>query len=375
MATLELAARRIRRGGQLDVTFRHWDCLANWPIGRECIRDLTTYVHQTRELRGSITIFSRVHEVNPAIWEFLYDNSFVRLGWVWTGLSDYEKGADIDDGHTENPSFKLLQTFSDLGFTPQVVVPVSRTHVKEVPSVVQALVDATHGGSIQILPVSNVRRGESPTWDSAGLVQRAPEARAQFDVPTSSEYTEALLEIYRNPRVPLHSVSPLNWVAERIECETSLISSWAAVGAELAVVPNGDIYAGENSVGLKQWYLGNVLEGLGNVCWERLDAIAENSSYSLMPKGCKACAWRYRCGGMDQAVAQMDEQRLASGRPGPSLADLYCHPRKALFEDLLWDSLRSDYRKHQIRTRERVQIANDTIAFHAVSNNLHREIK
>jgi hypothetical protein len=88
-------------------------------------------------------------------------------------------------------------------------------------------------------------------------------------------YAEALLQIYHNTRIPLHRVWPQSWVAARIDSEVPLIPSQADAGAEVAVLANADLYAGEASVGLEPRRIGNILDDPTVLRWERLDVLPE----------------------------------------------------------------------------------------------------
>jgi len=202
--------------------------------------------------------------------------------------------------------------------------------------------------------------------------------RAPAPLP-AEDYVEALLAIYRNPRIPLRLVSPISWVSERLDSPTPLISSPASVGAELAVLPNGDLYAGRQAVGLERWRLGNVLEDPKTIRWERLDVMAEAFSNAAKPQQCRRCDWRYRCGGVDASVL-LFEEALSQGRPGldetsapvgqvpdggrPSpMFELYCEPRKRLFEEMLWDSAQVAAQGHAHGPRERIRLHEDGIDY------------
>ena len=110
--------------------------------------------------------------------------------------------------------------------------------------------------------------------------------------------------------------------------------------AEFAVLPNGELYAGESAAASRQWRLGSALKDGADLRWERLDATTEMSCYSLKPPERAGCDWRYRCGGLDLSILQLEE-RVGPKRTngGPSLRELDCAPRKRLFEELLWASL------------------------------------
>ncbi len=234
-----------------------------------------------------------------------------------------------------------------------------------------------------MVPMPLLGRADIPGPSSAGQPGGSDTGVRGPGAPSVEAYVEALLAIYRNPQIRLRLVSPLSWVAARVEAQAPLPSSPAAVGAELAVLPNGDLYAGERAVGLERWRLGNVLQDPQDIRWERLDAMAEEYSNAMMPAECQGCDWRYRCGGVDASVRLMEEaasQRPAdagrtqaapledAGRMPAPLFELYCAPRKRLFEEILWGSAEAAANGRRKPGRERIELREDGIDF-APANN------
>ena len=159
--------------------------------------------------------------------------------------------------------------------------------------------------------------------------------------PTREKLVAALMSIYRDSRIPLRQVTPQSWVAARIDAQEPLVISHEAAGAAVTVLANGNIYAGEVTAGMNDWQLGNILDGSNSLHWERLDPMAEIfSSTDNKPSECQFCDWRYRCGGVDSSVLLLRElQKNVGVARWKDLFQLYCAPRKALFEEALWDSV------------------------------------
>jgi radical SAM protein with 4Fe4S-binding SPASM domain len=148
-----------------------------------------------------------------------------------------------------------------------------------------------------------------------------------------------------------------------------MVSSPAGVGAELAVLPDGDMYAGESLAGLDPWRLGNVLKDGTDLRWERLDSISEMAGYSLKPAKCAGCPWRYRCGGVDASILLLEERLAPNGaQGGAALREFYCSARERLFEEMLWGSVEAAGSGKPRQGRERVQLRQDGIDFSAVEN-------
>lgn len=386
LGALELLRERLRPNGAVDVRFKQSDLLSDWPVGQQLLRDVAGYLYLTQERHGSISFFSVLRDVPVDLWEFLYDRPRIRIGWLATELAGCCDLGRFAQARQENVTLQNLQRISEAGLWPHLVVPVSAANTRILPQLLLALVETTRGGTIELMPVRFLRAQLSPLPEfSAGPVQserltRSREAGSGSFLeegrdPDIHEFVAALSAIYRNARIPLHLVSPLSWVAARIDSEVPLISSPAAAGAEVAVLPSGELYAGEFAVGLRRWRLGNVLADGDDLRWERLDAVPEVFGRAAKPPACQACDWRYRCGGVDAAVALLQEQEAArTGERPVSLAatdlrdpsrlfDLYCAPRKVLFEDALWDSVAATVRGPARRPRERLDLRPDGVEF------------
>lgn len=350
LGALEVATHRLKAKASIEMQFKHWETLGDWTVVQERIGDALSYLVQTKRLDCRATVFADLQTANGDPWQFCYDRPRVRLGWLASDLAACNHWDQLDQFCRERPTFRTLQDLSEAGIWPHVILPASDPNTRLLPDLVLALIEVTRGGTVEILPAPLVLPGDAP------------------GPPDVDDFVAAILAIYRNSRIPLHLVSPLSWVKARIDTDTALISSPMAAGAEIAVLANGDMYAGEGCVGLDQWRLGNVLDGADPLAWERLDAIPEVFSRSTAPDQCKTCDWRYRCGGIDPAVRLLEEQRHWNTRGGWSpLCELYCAPRKALFEEMLWDSVEAAAAGTEKRPRERIELHPDGFTFEPVA--------
>jgi radical SAM protein with 4Fe4S-binding SPASM domain len=370
--SLEAMSGRLPGGGTLDLVFRRWDPLADWPGSEECLREIHSYVLQSRSLRANLLLLSRVQEFDPHVWEFVYDHPRVRIGWVADGLlSGWEQGGLADRVLGSAPLSRLGE-LAAMGLWPHLVLPVCGSNVGCLPELVRGLLELVRGGTIDLVP--------TPYFS----------ANRELEPPTVSDYVGALLALYRDQAAAMRLVSPLSWVAQRMDSQAALARSAASVGAEIAVLRSGDMYAGEFGVGIERWRIGNVLEDGDGLHWERLDAVPETFSNAMQPERCQTCDWRYRCGGLDASVFQLEERRrLAAQRGSPGtaaealeriqawpeggmagnggdwsdLAELYCAPRKALFEEMLWDCAEGAAERQTAGPRERLELNDQGIAY------------
>jgi radical SAM protein with 4Fe4S-binding SPASM domain len=319
LVTLNLLTRRLaEQNGAIDVQFKQWDALSDWRQGKERLRDVLNCLGLTEGRGGSLMFFSCLREIPDGFGEFIYDQPRVRLGWMASNLAQCGDMAQFERCLGEDVSLKNLETLANQGIWPHIVLPITPANTPNLSKLVPALAELTRGGTIDLVPAPLLNGGDD-----------AP-------APGVEEYVAALLAIYRDSRIPLRMVAPQSWVADRVESQSSMASSLDAAGAAVAVLANGDVYAGEAAVGLKDWHLGNILQEGEALRWERLDAVPEVFSASTKPEQCKACDWRYRCGGVDASVMLRREKSPATG--WETLFELYCAPRLALFEEELWDS-------------------------------------
>ena len=388
LGALECAANRLKGRAFVEVQFKQWDTLSDWAVVQERIGEVLSYLLQTKQFDGGVTVFTHLAESKDHLWEFLYDRPRVRVGWLAADLATGSRREEFEHWRRNAPVFENLRSLSDSGAWPYILLPASEANARLLPELVLALIEVTRGGTVEIAPAAMVMSQADrslripPSPDPSSLLrERAPEGQAtaygsrsqdathdSSQLPDVDEFVAAMLAIYRNSRIPLRLVSPLSWVKARIDADTALIGSPLAAGAEIAVLANGDIYAGEGCVGLDPWRLGNVLDGADPLAWERLDAMPEVFSRSTAPDRCKTCDWRYRCGGIDPAVRLLEQQRHLDARSGWSpLCELYCAPRKALFEEMLWDSVEAAAAGTEKRPRERIELHPDGFTFEPIA--------
>ncbi len=384
LGALEAATHRLKAKASIEMHFKHWETLGDWAVVQERIQDALSYLVQTKRLDCRATVFADFQTANGDLWQFCYDRPRVRVGWLAADLATCSSRGEFEHWCRTAPVFENLRSLGDSGAWPCILLPASQANTRLLPELVLALIEVTRGGTVEIAPAAVVMSPADrslrilPSPDpSPSLGERAPEGQAtaygsrsrdathdSSKLADVNEFVAAMLAIYRNSRIPLHLVSPLSWVKARIDADAALIGSPLAAGAEIAVLANGDLYAGEGCVGLDPWRLGNVLDGADPLAWERLDAIPEVFSRSTAPAQCKTCDWRYRCGGIDPAVRLLEAQRhIDTGGGWSPLCELYCAPRKALFEEMLWDSVEAAAAGTEKRPRERIELHPDGFTF------------
>jgi radical SAM protein with 4Fe4S-binding SPASM domain len=344
LATLETVSRRIKPGGQIEVQFKQWDALDDWALGQQLLNDVVNSVH-SKASRFSILFFSSLRSVPPDFWEYVYQRPCIRLGWTALDLAFCRTREEMQLCCRESLPLKNLETLADSGIWPHVVLPATDENVDLLPEAVNLLAGLTRGGTIDIVPAPLL------------LPQPLEAAPPQLD-----KYIASLVAIYKNDRIAVRRVGPQCWVALRVNQEVPLISSAEAAGAALVVTADGELYPSESTVGLPAWHLGNLVEAPEAIRWERLDALPEMFSNLTKPEPCQNCEWRYRCGGVDCSVSLLGERPQCTTDPH-TLFQLYCAPRKALFEEALWDSVVDSAQHHAKAPRELLELSETGIKF------------
>jgi len=403
LGALELVTDGLAPEGLVNVKFEGWDALEDWETGRECASAACAYLIQTRRCRCKVVLFTELKEVPADLWVFTYDRPRVRIGWAATELAAVGEPGEFAELRESSVALRHIEHVVNLGLWPHIVLPASDLNVRLLPQLTSALLEATRGGSIEIPPLPFLG-GLGGLGHGAGSDHLSPGSnRGAVRCPSAEAYAQALVAIYEERRIPLRLVSPLAWVAARVESEVPMASSLAAAGVEVAVLPDGELYAAEAAAGLESWRLGNVSEGHGGIRWERLDLMPEFFANSVRRGPCASCDWRWRCGGVGGEVVFSEEAARLQGKcdtgdlvpeggrkcavqgehatgaveaaagpdgggTGSALFDLYCEPRKRLFEEMLWGTVEAAADGKPRQERERLQLRQDGIDFTPVKN-------
>ena len=341
LETLEALVGRLNPFAHVDVWLCEWDALCRWERERQLLEDILNYVQVRAGANCTITAFSHFLVIPPDLGDFVLKHPSVRFFCDAREISQTNNMGDFDRLCNESATMCNLRDLVNQGIWPTLNVPVSLTNVGILPSQVLALADATRGGRIRLIPATSSSAHVPPSID---------------------DYTSALLGIYRDERIPLRNVTPQSWVAARIDADVSLVTSPESAGAAVTVLPNREIYAGEHAVGNQSWRLGKI--GNQPLQWERLDAMAEAGITRARTPECQTCDWRFRCGGLDSSVWLVQgAQKGDSSNDCQTTFDLYCKPRKALFEEAIWDSVKHSSNLGGAKSRELLDLAEDKVSF------------
>lgn len=345
LSVLEVLMGRLKAPAHIDVSLKGWDPLCDWNSGREGLDDIL----QCLGINGydcALKCFSQFKNIPPKFSDYIYERPQIQMVWLAEGVENCTTLAEFQTYRQIMEPLQKLRELVGTGLWPCLLVPVSLHNVAILPEIVLALCEDTRGGVIRLV-----------TTDSLSDSMQTP-------LPLINEYVAALVSIYNDSRIPLRHVSPQSWVAARMEADVPLVSSPEAAGACLTVFPNGDLFAGECSRPLPDWRLGNILEGVGALKWERIDSMAELWLGRGKAPRCYECVWRYRCGGLDPSLyVGSDTMDVAPTMDSEARVAFYCHPRRALFEEALWGVVAKSIGGHSIEGKEIVELDEQRVRF------------
>ena len=345
---LEAATHGLSPKASVEVQFKESDILADWSLRADQVREAYSLLFQAKQLRVKVLVFSELRGVDESLVEFVYEHPPTRIAWLATALAECASAAELGREFETDASFANLGRLSNAGIWPHVVLPISRANVRILNEIVLTVLEVTRGASIELLPTPCIRQ-----------LAHVPAP------PEPDDYASALVGLYNDTGTPPHLVSPMSWVAARMNSEVPLISSAEAVGAHLVILPDGSAYPSEWALGFERHCLGNVLASQEPMRWERLDALPETVDRSVRSEGCSRCDWRYRCGGLDpQSFPRPEDQQ--SPAPGSVVRKLYCQPRKRLFEEMFWARIDAAKANGGQAGRERLTLLDQGVAFQPV---------
>ena len=124
--------------------------------GAERIEDIIGYLYHNRRCGCALTVFSELREVDPGLWEFIYQRPRVRVAWVAEHLLRCGSIEEFQARTPGEPAPRISKRLGEAGLWPHVVLPVSQANIRALPDLVLALIEGTRGASVEITPVSLV---------------------------------------------------------------------------------------------------------------------------------------------------------------------------------------------------------------------------
>ena len=140
LSALEAVTQGLGPSGIVEVSLKRWDPVGDWPTGRERIDDIISYLYQSRHCGCALTLFSDLLEVDPGLWEFIYQRPRVRVAWVARELMECRSMQDFQAQREQSAALGNLERLGEAGLWPHVVLPVCQDNCHILPELVLALI-------------------------------------------------------------------------------------------------------------------------------------------------------------------------------------------------------------------------------------------
>jgi len=323
VASIRACLDKLKAGGTLQVTFFGGEPLLQWALIKEVIRRCESEVRKDygdRKIAYHIT--SNLTLNPPDLIEVLKKHNM-------TVLSDIDGPPEVHDrcrpylggrpSHAQSAA--TIRRLVDAGIKVALrttITALNQDAILETAAHHKALGAANSG----FVPVCAVNSDKDYLADEL--------------LPDPDRIIARLVELYRSGLWSRDNLFPFNEYVLKLRPGSRQVTGCAAPSGSTPVIrPNGDVYLCIYLVGQEKFRYGTL-----STPWDR--RLLDRSSVSLhvdnVP-GCKACAWRYACGGGCPVM----KLACLDGAPASPRAEEYgrrinCDFTRAILTELLWDT-------------------------------------
>jgi uncharacterized protein len=334
MMDKEIAFRSIERcvadiapGGRLEVVFFGGEPMLNWPLAKEtityCENSLKT-ADPEKEIRYHFTSNLSLLPVDLIEWSKRFNITF---------LCDLDGPADIHDvcrpfkngGPTHETIIGNIRRLIDAGLRVDLRATVTALNHDRLPEIAEHH-KAVGGSSSAFIPVNPVNSDEDI------LLERL--------LPSPRKMASGMLEVYRSGVWKKRELYPFNLYEPRLRPRAlTVLGCGLSCGNTPVVDANGDVFPCIYLVGIKRFYMGNIMKG----SYPNRGLL--NKLYSHLHvdrlEDCKLCPWRYMCGGgCPLWRLTVSANQAATQRTMDYCRGIACEYTRSIIEVLLWDKAR-----------------------------------
>jgi uncharacterized protein len=156
-------------------------------------------------------------------------------------------------------------------------------------------------------------------------------------IPSANKVIKGLTQVYKSNIWDIKDLFPFNVYASLISGGDKIVMGCGAPYGNTPVVDvNGDVYPCIYLVGIKRFYLGNIVNHNypdNNILDWMMDFLHVDNI-----EGCKECGWRYICGGgCPVGKLTVFENPKAKRKTVKYCNSIRCDYTKKIIELLLWD--------------------------------------
>ena len=281
--SIERCLDDLNDGGRLEVIFFGGEPLLNWPLAKEVITHCENCLREKHKGKKRQYHFTSNLSFLPndlIEWAKKYNISFLcdidgppaihdQCRPFRNGVGTYEATAQsIQQMRAAGLKIDLRATITSLN---QDYLPETTAQHK-----------AIGGNSSAFVPVTPVNSDESI------LPERM--------LPSPEKIIKGMTDVYRSKLWKAGELFPFNQYASKLRAgSATVVGCGAAHGNVPAVNANGDVYPCIYLVGIKRFYLGNIMDA----SYPKRDLLAQLYDELQVDhlEDCRQCAWRYLCSG------------------------------------------------------------------------------
>ncbi len=310
--------------GYLEVIFFGGEPLLNWPLAKEIIlycENALRQKHPGKQIKYHFTTNLSLVPADLVEWATRYHITF---------LCDVDGPPEI---HNRCRPFKN-------GSPSYEVIARNIARLTEAGLSVFLRTTITSLNHDRLLEITRHHRaigGKSSAFVPVNPVNSDEDLLTEKLLPSPDKIINGMMDVYKSRLWKDNQLYPLNQHVGRLVpgCR-SVVGCGAPYGNTPVVDANGDVYPCIYLVGIKRYYIGNIM----NESYPDKNALRHLYNYLHVDRreDCRKCSWRYICGGACALgrLTVFDNPR-ASGEVKDYCRRITCEYTKKLLELLLWD--------------------------------------
>lgn len=331
MMSKEVAFKSIERcldslnpQGFLEIIFFGGEPLLNWPLAKEIIiysEKVLKYKHVEKLIKYHFTTNLSLIPADLIEWAKRYEITF--LCDVDGPREIHDKCRPFKNGNSSHETIvKNIGRLTEAGlsvFLRTTITSVNHDHLLEITEHHHAI----GGKSSAFVPVNPVNSDEDILEEEL--------------LPSPDNIINGMTDVYKSKLWKVNELYPFNQHAARLAPGSrSVVGCGASYGNTPVVDVTGDVYPCIYLVGRKEFYIGNIM----NESYPDKNVLGRIYNYLHVDQreDCKACPWRYICGGAC-ALGRLTifDNPVASERVRDYCRCITCEYTKRMLELLLWD--------------------------------------
>lgn len=322
--SIEICLHSLCAQGYLEVVFFGGEPLLNWPLAKEIIvycENTLSQKHPGKQIKYHFTTNLSLVPADLIEWAKRYNITF---------LCDVDGPPDIHNTSRPfkngSPSYEVIAR--NIGRLSEAGLSVFlRTTITSL----------NHDRLLEITRHHRAIGGKSSAFVPVNPVNSDEDVLTEQLLPSPDKIINGMTEVYRSKLWKDDQLYPFNQhVGRLVPGSRSVVGCGAPYGNTPVVDVNGDVYPCIYLVGIRRYYIGNIMNG----SYPDKHALGRLYNYLHVDQreDCRACSWRYVCSGACALgrLTVLDNPR-ASGNVKDYCRRITCDYTKKMLELLLWD--------------------------------------